>query len=190
MMPLVGGFARGSPVFPVLSFWCCSILISIALIGSQDLAVKSHPDLFTHYRSPLSNGTQVYFSVLCELHKGQYPYKVVGVRTPVGEESMSLSKPVNVVSATMERQTVFLVVYGTSHVSPLLGRFVAVLHGELGPCGKETEPGNGQGSDKPQSRTSDTAKYMQPRGSALTASRKPTRPWSSHVLAFPVKQTH
>ncbi|KAJ8867392.1 hypothetical protein PR048_031193 [Dryococelus australis] len=47
-MPLVGGFSRGSPVSPTLSFRRCSALTSITLIGSQDLAVKSRPKLFTH----------------------------------------------------------------------------------------------------------------------------------------------
>ncbi|KAJ8876123.1 hypothetical protein PR048_024032 [Dryococelus australis] len=37
-MPLVGGFSRGSPVSPTLSFRRCSILTSIILIGSQDHA--------------------------------------------------------------------------------------------------------------------------------------------------------
>ncbi|KAJ8865870.1 hypothetical protein PR048_033393 [Dryococelus australis] len=46
---LVGGFSRGSPVSPAISFRCCSILTSIILIGSQDLAVKSHPNLFTYF---------------------------------------------------------------------------------------------------------------------------------------------
>ncbi|KAJ8896995.1 hypothetical protein PR048_002341 [Dryococelus australis] len=46
-MPLVGGFSRGYPVSPTLSFRRCSILTSITLIGSQDLDVKSHPNLFT-----------------------------------------------------------------------------------------------------------------------------------------------
>ncbi|KAJ8882045.1 hypothetical protein PR048_018533 [Dryococelus australis] len=36
-MPLVGGFSRGSPVSPALSFWCGSILTTITLTGSQDL---------------------------------------------------------------------------------------------------------------------------------------------------------
>ncbi|KAJ8891231.1 hypothetical protein PR048_010746 [Dryococelus australis] len=44
-MPLVGGFSRGSPVSPALSFRRCTILTSITLIGSQALAVKSRPDL-------------------------------------------------------------------------------------------------------------------------------------------------
>ncbi|KAJ8878412.1 hypothetical protein PR048_018990 [Dryococelus australis] len=35
-MPLVGGFSRGSPVPPVLSFRCRSTLTSITLIGSQE----------------------------------------------------------------------------------------------------------------------------------------------------------
>ncbi|KAJ8884325.1 hypothetical protein PR048_016182 [Dryococelus australis] len=36
-MPLVGGFSRGSPVSPAISFRRCTILTSITLIGSQDL---------------------------------------------------------------------------------------------------------------------------------------------------------
>ncbi|KAJ8885723.1 hypothetical protein PR048_011921 [Dryococelus australis] len=47
-VPLVGGFPRGSPVSPALSFRHCYILILITLIGSQDLDVKSRPNLFTH----------------------------------------------------------------------------------------------------------------------------------------------
>ncbi|KAJ8884350.1 hypothetical protein PR048_016207 [Dryococelus australis] len=47
-MPLVGGFPRGSPASPAPAFRCCSIFTSITLIGSQDLAVKSRPNLFTH----------------------------------------------------------------------------------------------------------------------------------------------
>ncbi|KAJ8877473.1 hypothetical protein PR048_021928 [Dryococelus australis] len=46
-MPLVGGFSQGSSVSPAFAFRRCSILTSITLIDSQDLAVKSHPDLFT-----------------------------------------------------------------------------------------------------------------------------------------------
>ncbi|KAJ8869924.1 hypothetical protein PR048_028935 [Dryococelus australis] len=49
-MPLVGGFSRGFPVSPALSFGCCSMPTSIALIGSH-LAFKSRPNRFTH--SPL-----------------------------------------------------------------------------------------------------------------------------------------
>ncbi|KAJ8878666.1 hypothetical protein PR048_019251 [Dryococelus australis] len=43
------GFSRGSPVYPAPSFRRCSIATSphFTLIGSQDLAVRSHPDLFT-----------------------------------------------------------------------------------------------------------------------------------------------
>ncbi|KAJ8890079.1 hypothetical protein PR048_009586 [Dryococelus australis] len=47
-MPLVGGFSRESPVSPAVSFRRCSLLISITLIGSQNPAVKSRPNLFTH----------------------------------------------------------------------------------------------------------------------------------------------
>ncbi|KAJ8872137.1 hypothetical protein PR048_025739 [Dryococelus australis] len=47
-MPLVSGFSRWYPVSPAISFQRRSILTSITFIGSQDLAVKSRPDLFTH----------------------------------------------------------------------------------------------------------------------------------------------
>ncbi|KAJ8874042.1 hypothetical protein PR048_024882 [Dryococelus australis] len=46
-MPLAGGFSRGSSVSPALSFRRCFIIISITLIGSQALDVKSCPNLFT-----------------------------------------------------------------------------------------------------------------------------------------------
>ncbi|KAJ8882556.1 hypothetical protein PR048_014367 [Dryococelus australis] len=46
-MPLAGGFSRGSPVSPAPSFRRHSIFTSITIIGSQDLAVKSDPNLFT-----------------------------------------------------------------------------------------------------------------------------------------------
>ncbi|KAJ8886130.1 hypothetical protein PR048_012339 [Dryococelus australis] len=67
MMPLVGGLSRGSPVSPVPSFRRCSIFISITLNGSQDLAVKSRPILFTHSlyscvgqgRTPMDRGYRV-----------------------------------------------------------------------------------------------------------------------------------
>ncbi|KAJ8888425.1 hypothetical protein PR048_007915 [Dryococelus australis] len=45
---LVGRFSRGSPISPALSFRRCSILTSIILIGSQDLDVKTRPNLLTH----------------------------------------------------------------------------------------------------------------------------------------------
>ncbi|KAJ8897963.1 hypothetical protein PR048_003321 [Dryococelus australis] len=47
MIPLVGGFSRGFPISPALSFWHCSIHTSFTLIGSQNLDIKSHPNLFT-----------------------------------------------------------------------------------------------------------------------------------------------
>ncbi|KAJ8875036.1 hypothetical protein PR048_022926 [Dryococelus australis] len=56
-MLLIGWFSRGSPVFPALSFRRCSILTSITLIGSQDLAVKSRQNLFTHSRLLQENGS-------------------------------------------------------------------------------------------------------------------------------------
>ncbi|KAJ8893759.1 hypothetical protein PR048_006359 [Dryococelus australis] len=56
--PLVGGFSRRSHVFPALSFRRFSIHTSITLIGSQDIAVKSNPNLFTHSR---------YLNIFCNL---------------------------------------------------------------------------------------------------------------------------
>ncbi|KAJ8872842.1 hypothetical protein PR048_026458 [Dryococelus australis] len=50
-MSLVGEFSRGSPVSPALSFRRCSIRTSITLIGSQDMDVKSRPNIFTHSTS-------------------------------------------------------------------------------------------------------------------------------------------
>ncbi|KAJ8871711.1 hypothetical protein PR048_028042 [Dryococelus australis] len=47
-MPLVGRFSQRPPVSPALSLRRRSILTSITLIGSEDLAVKSSPNLFTH----------------------------------------------------------------------------------------------------------------------------------------------
>ncbi|KAJ8895709.1 hypothetical protein PR048_001046 [Dryococelus australis] len=47
-MPLVGGSSQRSAVSPALSFRRRPILTSITLIGSQDHAVKSRPNLFTH----------------------------------------------------------------------------------------------------------------------------------------------
>ncbi|KAJ8889772.1 hypothetical protein PR048_009275 [Dryococelus australis] len=47
-MPWVGGFSRGSAVSPAPSFQSRSIFSSITLIGFQDLAVMSRPNIFTH----------------------------------------------------------------------------------------------------------------------------------------------
>ncbi|KAJ8873698.1 hypothetical protein PR048_024530 [Dryococelus australis] len=61
-MPLVGGFSRGSPVSPTPSFRRRSIFTSITLIGSQDLAVKSRPNLFTHSNNSFPRST-----VMCKI---------------------------------------------------------------------------------------------------------------------------
>ncbi|KAJ8881239.1 hypothetical protein PR048_017713 [Dryococelus australis] len=53
-MPLVGGFFSGISRFPASSLRRCFILTSITLIGSQDLAVKSRPNLFTHSSTHLT----------------------------------------------------------------------------------------------------------------------------------------
>ncbi|KAJ8878799.1 hypothetical protein PR048_019385 [Dryococelus australis] len=44
-MPLVGRFSQGSAISPTLSFRCCSIITLITLIDSQELAVKSRPNI-------------------------------------------------------------------------------------------------------------------------------------------------
>ncbi|KAJ8871020.1 hypothetical protein PR048_027323 [Dryococelus australis] len=56
-MPLVGGFPRGSPVSPALSFRSYSILTSITLTGSRDLNVKSSPNLFILHSPVVWNST-------------------------------------------------------------------------------------------------------------------------------------
>ncbi|KAJ8894526.1 hypothetical protein PR048_007183 [Dryococelus australis] len=47
-MSLIGTFSLGSPVSPDPQFRRCPILTSIALIGSEDSAVKSRPNPFAH----------------------------------------------------------------------------------------------------------------------------------------------
>ncbi|KAJ8889439.1 hypothetical protein PR048_008938 [Dryococelus australis] len=47
--PLFGGFSRGSPISPALSFRRCSILISITLIGSEDLDFSSICEQYASY---------------------------------------------------------------------------------------------------------------------------------------------
>ncbi|KAJ8897129.1 hypothetical protein PR048_002475 [Dryococelus australis] len=47
-MPLVGGFTRGYPVSPTLSFGAAPYSLRFTLIGYQDLDFKSRPNLFTH----------------------------------------------------------------------------------------------------------------------------------------------
>ncbi|KAJ8883595.1 hypothetical protein PR048_015439 [Dryococelus australis] len=51
-MPLVSGFSRGSLVSPLTSFRRCSILTSSTPIGSEDLDVKSYPNLIFHSTCP------------------------------------------------------------------------------------------------------------------------------------------
>ncbi|KAJ8881296.1 hypothetical protein PR048_017777 [Dryococelus australis] len=56
-MSLVGGFSRGSPVSPALSFRRRFILTSITLIGSQDIDAKS-PKYVHHPAQTLNNPRQ------------------------------------------------------------------------------------------------------------------------------------
>ncbi|KAJ8872347.1 hypothetical protein PR048_025951 [Dryococelus australis] len=44
-------FSQGSPVFPAPSFRCGPIFTSITLIGSEELALKNRPNIFTHATS-------------------------------------------------------------------------------------------------------------------------------------------
>ncbi|KAJ8867406.1 hypothetical protein PR048_031207 [Dryococelus australis] len=59
-MPLAGGFYRECHVSLALSLWRCSILSSLTFIGSQDLAVKSRPNLFTRFKYTTSAATDFY----------------------------------------------------------------------------------------------------------------------------------
>ncbi|KAJ8870043.1 hypothetical protein PR048_029054 [Dryococelus australis] len=83
-MPLVGGFSRGSPVSPAPSLRRCSILTSITLIGSQDLAVESRPDLFTH-----SNHTRQQNGVAGRL----VTYSPAGITNRIKAFAHSLARP-------------------------------------------------------------------------------------------------
>ncbi|KAJ8872414.1 hypothetical protein PR048_026018 [Dryococelus australis] len=49
-MPLVGGFSRGFPVLPPFHSGTVPYSPHFILVGSQDLDVKSRPNLFTHSR--------------------------------------------------------------------------------------------------------------------------------------------
>ncbi|KAJ8893072.1 hypothetical protein PR048_005655 [Dryococelus australis] len=66
-MSLVGEFSRKSPVSPAPSFRSCSTLTSITLIGSQDLAVKSRPNLFTHSLTHSSFHTVITLYILIKI---------------------------------------------------------------------------------------------------------------------------
>ncbi|KAJ8879993.1 hypothetical protein PR048_020614 [Dryococelus australis] len=65
MMPLVGGFSRGSPVSLVPSFRRRSTLTPIVLIGSPDLAAKSRPNLFGSVTAALGVGRSAVGVVCC-----------------------------------------------------------------------------------------------------------------------------
>ncbi|KAJ8883863.1 hypothetical protein PR048_015718 [Dryococelus australis] len=67
-IPLVGGFSRGSPVSLVLSFRRCSILTSITLTGSQDIAVQSRPNLFTHSYAGGIHNVRTKLTIVLLLH--------------------------------------------------------------------------------------------------------------------------
>ncbi|KAJ8867209.1 hypothetical protein PR048_031004 [Dryococelus australis] len=71
-MPLVGGFSRGSPVFPAPSFRRRSIFTFITLIGSQDLAVKNRLNFFTHSVSVafsgLAGNSSLFWSLRRRIH--------------------------------------------------------------------------------------------------------------------------
>ncbi|KAJ8882948.1 hypothetical protein PR048_014787 [Dryococelus australis] len=64
-MPMVGVFSRGSPVSPALSLRRCTILTLFTLIGSQDLDVKSHPNLFTHLPYSFCSNSARIFLMFC-----------------------------------------------------------------------------------------------------------------------------
>ncbi|KAJ8873690.1 hypothetical protein PR048_024522 [Dryococelus australis] len=63
-IPLVDWFSRGSPVSPAPSFRRRSILTSITLFGSQDLAFKSRLNLFTSNKLRMSDSRKLFSKVL------------------------------------------------------------------------------------------------------------------------------
>ncbi|KAJ8878046.1 hypothetical protein PR048_022509 [Dryococelus australis] len=117
-MSLVGGFSRGSPVIPSLSFRRRSIP-RFTPIGSHDLDVKSRPNIFTHSLTvPGSNRKQEYLSVdqdgaggnILELHSE-------------GSKLDSLSSHPDSVLATVSR----------NHARRLLERFFIPCHDRVLP---------------------------------------------------------
>ncbi|KAJ8889354.1 hypothetical protein PR048_008853 [Dryococelus australis] len=69
IVPDDAGLSRGSPVSPASSFRRCSIFIPITPIGSQYVAVKSRPNLFTHLSdfSPTIENRVIF-------HLSRFPY--------------------------------------------------------------------------------------------------------------------
>ncbi|KAJ8866586.1 hypothetical protein PR048_032445 [Dryococelus australis] len=104
-MPLVGGFSRGSPVSPALSFRRCSILTSITLIDSQDLAVKISPNLFLkkkpsiylNFRTELLHGATVYLPTTCSFSElslyVRYAWAVCCFRTNRRSKTITSRRP-------------------------------------------------------------------------------------------------
>ncbi|KAJ8873906.1 hypothetical protein PR048_024742 [Dryococelus australis] len=101
-MTLDGGFYRGSPVSLALSFRRCSIITSITLIGSQNLDVKSRPNLFTHQhiideatqQGPLTLMVLLLFLAICRGEAGFIDYiqealtKTAGLRNIPGTRNI------------------------------------------------------------------------------------------------------
>ncbi|KAJ8869938.1 hypothetical protein PR048_028949 [Dryococelus australis] len=92
IMQLVGGFSRGSPVSPAFSFRHCSILTSIALIGSQDLDVKSRPNLFTH---PTKSRAKWHSGKPCDSHSGGPEFDFRSSHRDFGYPGFSEISPAN-----------------------------------------------------------------------------------------------
>ncbi|KAJ8898509.1 hypothetical protein PR048_003869 [Dryococelus australis] len=93
-MPLAREYSWGSPVSPTLSFWCCSILASVTLIGSQDVYIKTRPNLFTHSlinRMTMKNkaGGRRYLAPRCSLMQAAVWSLVQWTRGAVGHAEAS-----------------------------------------------------------------------------------------------------
>ncbi|KAJ8888540.1 hypothetical protein PR048_008031 [Dryococelus australis] len=76
-MPLVGVLSRGSPVSPAPSFRNSTIFTSITLIGSQDLAVKSRPNIFTSLHFIPAVGEWVKIFGWLETARSRDPMRVI-----------------------------------------------------------------------------------------------------------------
>ncbi|KAJ8865593.1 hypothetical protein PR048_033113 [Dryococelus australis] len=90
-MPLVGGFSRGSPVSPAFSIQRLSVFTSITLIASQDLAVKSRPNFFTHSKSGHGDFFRSAYEAQYDLESAKTPAD--GTRPQLTEENRILLKP-------------------------------------------------------------------------------------------------
>ncbi|KAJ8872772.1 hypothetical protein PR048_026388 [Dryococelus australis] len=137
MMPLASGFSRGSPVSPAPSFQRCFIFTSITLIFSQDHAVKSRPNLFTH-----SGNMELSFEIWAALNSEV-------LRADEGE--MSLPKSHRVDSGMMPY-------YRPIPTRPCMPEQLSPISNDISACRRDVKFMSWSGLGASQKQSSDTHK--------------------------------